>query len=126
MEMLCFGTLIGALFAIMLLMLGVIYDRIFEGKHDRGSGGSDSGVGDPDMDCPSDRDNNGRINCGHHMETYASEVINGLQNVRMSCSRQEKEYLDYAVECIMRVERVNSYIEGGCHAEESGHGRTDN
>ena len=39
----------------------------------------------------------------------AEEVINGLQNIRMALSRNEKEYLDYACECILIREKLLEY-----------------
>lgn len=41
----------------------------------------------------------------------AEEVINGLQNLRMSLSWHEKEYLDYACECVYKVDVLTKLIE---------------
>ena len=39
------------------------------------------------------------------------QVINGLQNLRMSLSQQEREYLDYACERVLKCSRLNKWIE---------------
>ncbi|MBQ1296181.1 MAG: hypothetical protein IIY21_19195 [Clostridiales bacterium] len=41
----------------------------------------------------------------------AEEVVNGLQTVRMALSRCEKEYLDYACECVLIVDKLQKMIE---------------
>ena len=41
----------------------------------------------------------------------AEEVINGLQNLRMSLSWHEKEYLDYACGCVYKVDVLTKFIE---------------
>lgn len=38
------------------------------------------------------------------------EVISGLQTVRMGLTRQEKEYLDYAVDCVYRIGQLKQMI----------------
>jgi len=41
----------------------------------------------------------------------AEEVINGLQDLRMSLSSQEKNYLDYACDCVYKVDVLTKMVE---------------
>ena len=56
----------------------------------------------------------------------AEEVVIGLQTVRMPLSRCEKEYLDYACECVLRIDKLQKMIdkvrngEGGKEDDNNG------
>ena len=41
----------------------------------------------------------------------AEEVIIGLQHLRIALSRSEKEYLDYACDCVLRISELREMIE---------------
>lgn len=53
------------------------------------------------------RDRSGDNRRDEHVD--AEEVINGLQNIRMALSRNEREYLDYACECVLVREKLLEY-----------------
>ena len=54
----------------------------------------------------------------------AEEVVIGLQTVRMPLSRCEKEYLDYACECVLRIGELQKMVdrvrEGGNEDDNNG------
>lgn len=54
---------------------------------------------------PSRSRNRGGDN-GRDKRMETEEVINGLQTIRMAASRQEKEYIDYACECVAIREKI--------------------
>ena len=45
------------------------------------------------------------------------DVIAGLQTIRVSLSRQEKEYIDYACDCVQKIKDLREYIKA--HREET-------
>ena len=80
----------GMWLALLFVFLGVIIDEVVKRQHGR------SPDGDPDRDdLMGERDD---------MDRYdPEEVIDGLQNLRMALARCEKEYIDYACECVRKV-----------------------
>ena len=99
MEIISIGFLIVAVIGMIFFMAGVLYaEDHFDKLH-----GCDS---DMRIYVPSrDRDRGRRDRCPEQVD--AEEVVNGLQALRMALSPAEKEYLDYACECVLIVERIN-------------------
>ena len=88
---------IGALICFVFTGIGVCIGRDYKGQHD-----SDSDIR---IYIPM-RDRNRCGNNGSNKRMEAEEVINGLQIIRMAASRQEKEYIDYACECVAIREKI--------------------
>ena len=113
MEMLAFGVLIGVIMSAILIMGGVCYAERVNKRTDKAvlymdscgcvlrdgdSNGCDSLVGTDNREEP----------CGCDMSLDAEEALIGLQYLRMALSPKEKQYLDYACNCIEIVDRINS------------------
>lgn len=93
----CICLAVGALIVFVSIGIGVSYGRCDKGQHD-----SDSDIR---IYIPM-RDRNRCGNNGSNKRMEAEEVINGLQIIRMAASRQEKEYIDYACECVALREKI--------------------
>ena len=93
----CLCLTVGALIVFASIGIGVCFGRCDKGQHD-----SDSDIR---IYIPV-RDRNRRGNNGSNKRMEAEEVINGLQIIRMAASRQEKEYIDYACECVAIREKI--------------------
>ena len=100
MEYIAIGFLAGALFAaiMILIMTGGLHDM---GKAER-NGNTDS----LDTDNVADRDNRGVDRDNIDVE----EVINTLNVLRMVTTGSETAKLDYAVECVEKVDRLHKWI----------------
>ena len=101
MEMLGFGILGGVLMCIIFFGAGVICGE----RDNQGQSGDDSDNG-VHID-GRDRNRGGDNGCTERMD--AEEVINGLQTLRMALSRKEKEYLDYACECVLIRQKLTEF-----------------
>lgn len=88
-EMLTLYIIIGMFISVILIGLGVSY-----GKY-----GGESDYKDV-LDEEEEED----------ITSKEEEVISGLQTVRMGLTRQEKEYLDYAVDCVYRIGQLKQMI----------------
>ena len=88
METGCIGFLLGALTSIVFVGIGVCFNRMDNREHND-------------------------QNSGYIERMDAEEVINGLQTIRMGLSRQEKEYLDYAIECVLKIQKLQRMIDEG-------------
>lgn len=106
MELIIFCVTITSIMAIMLVGIGVILGRM-DKDDNQGQCGADNHSNDLSDDRVWDRSSND--GCNQQMD--AEEVINGLQNLRMSASRSEKEYLDHAMVCVNQVARIEKYIK---------------
>ncbi len=86
--------------AVLFVGIGVCIGRLDKGELDRHRDlDSDISIGDGNR-----VSDNG---CDKQMD--AEEVINGLQDLRMALSYKEKEYLDYACECVEKVANLERY-----------------
>ena len=103
MEIIAVCATIGLLIGFALIGVGVIIG----GMDKRKLNGTNN-----DDDCISIGDGDRVSDNGFDKQMDAEEVINGLQYLRMSLSPKEKEYLDYACECVEKIERLNKYIDG--------------
>ena len=88
-EMMTLYIIIGMVISVILIGLGVNY-----GKYGKESDYHDYLDDEEEEDIPSKEE----------------EVISGLQVVRMGLSSQEKEYLDYAVDCVCRIGQLKQMI----------------
>jgi len=100
--MFCFGIFAGMIIAVIFIAGGALYARNTEKSNDL------------DSDCRiyvpcRDRDRRGNQSVLERMD--AEEVIIGLQHLRMALSRSEKEYLDYACDCVLRISELRKMIE---------------
>jgi hypothetical protein len=76
-------------------------------------GRSDKGESNGDTDnrvCVPDGDRNRGSDIGHDSQIDPEEVIAGLQNLRMALSRNEKEWIDYACDCIQRINELQQIV----------------
>ena len=103
METICLFVTVGLVMAVLFVGIGVCIGRMDKDEFS-GRRGLDSDISIGDGDRVSDN--------GFDKQMDAEEVINGLQYLRMSLSPKEKEYLDYACECVEKIERLNKYIDG--------------
>lgn len=92
---------IGALIVFASIGIGVCFGR----NDNRDNQGQFDGDSDVRTYIPC-RDRNRCRNNGSNKRMEAEEVINGLQIIRMAASRQEKEYIDYACECVAIREKI--------------------
>ena len=97
MEINIFCITLSLIMAVLLVGIGVTIGRNDKGESD---GDSDTRI----YVSSRDRDRSGNNGSNKRME--AEEVINGLQTIRMAASRQEKEYIDYACECVVIREKI--------------------
>lgn len=93
----CLCLTVGALIVFASIGIGVAY-----GRADKGQLNDDSDIR---IYIPC-RDRNRCGNNGSNKRMETEEVINGLQIIRMAASRQEKEYIDYACECVAIREKI--------------------
>ena len=112
MEILYFGIMIGALLTLMILILGVLYDRIFQGKSDRRNSDTvhsddDNNVGDPDNGGNNRKDADRR---NIRQVPTPDEVILVLESMMSVASPYEKQCLQQGKNII---ERLNNMIEKG-------------
>ena len=103
MEMFCFGIFAGMILAVIFIAGGAVY-----------ASRDTKRTNDVDSDCRvyvpcRDRDRSGNRSVLERMD--AEEVIIGLQHLRMALSRSEKEYLDYACDCVLRISELRKMIE---------------
>ena len=98
MELISVGFLGGALCAVIMYLLGgvngmdknVSNGNIDNGNNDNMACGSDRGMGRDHKD--------------------AETVINTLGMLRMVATGAEKSDIDYAAECVLRIERLENWI----------------
>ena len=100
MEIYYFYITLGMIMATLFVGIGVGIGRLDKREHsERGNMDDNIPVGD----------GNRSGNNGHTERMDAEEVIDGLQDLRMALSRREQEYLDYACECVLKVENLERY-----------------
>lgn len=104
MELVMVGSLLTGL--VIGAFIGIVGDRLDDGHNQRQHGDDNCS----DNDTPV-RD--GDRSCDHRVDTQleAEEVTSGLQNLRMALGRKEKEYLDYALDCVERIEELKKLIK---------------
>lgn len=101
METICLFVTVGLIMAVLFVGIGVCIGRLDKGELDRNRDlDSDISIGDGNR-----VSDNG---CDKQMD--AEEVINGLQDLRMALSEHEKEYLDYACDCVSRIDKLQKMI----------------
>ena len=106
MEVIILCVTITSIMAIMLVGIGVTLARMDKDDNHR-----QCGADNHSNDLSDDRSRDWSSNDGCPEQMDAEEVINGLQNLRMSASRTEKEYLDRAMVCVNQVARIEKYIK---------------
>ena len=99
------GFLLGAVVAIVFFGMGVVVGDSDYRNHKRQSNDDrDMRIYVPHRI----RDRRGNNGCNKQVES--EEVKDRLQNLRLSLSEQEKKDVDYACECVDKVERIYDYI----------------
>lgn len=92
--------LIWVAWAVFGLIVGVMIGGMVKREHDNDS---DTRIYTPSRN----RNRSGDNRRDERMD--AEEVINGLQTIRMALSKNEREYLDYACECVLVREKLLEY-----------------
>lgn len=103
MEMASIGFLLGAI----CCLFGALVGRLSGDGDDKGKPDDDS---DMRMYIPS-RNRSGSGNNGNVKRMDAEEVVAGLGSLRMALSSKEKEYLDYACECVMTIKNLRGIVD---------------
>ena len=105
MELISIGILFGAVITMLAIMIGVL-------KNDRtGKGKCNDGCSVHHCATSGDRNRCGDNGCVEQMD--AEEVIDGLFDLRMALSRQEREYLDYALNCVLTIQKLQRMVDEG-------------
>lgn len=99
---------IGALIVFASIGIGVCF-----GRCDKGQSDGDSCVHSSATVGSGNRSRNN----GCDKQVEAEEVVERLQNLRVALSGQERNDLDYACECILRIGKIQDYIDN--HSDES-------
>ena len=105
MELMSIGFLAGVVVVLVVLMIGVIRnDGTDKREHDNNS--------NVPVNIPSrDRDRSGDNRYVEQLD--AEEVINGLRVIKMGLSRQEQDYIDYSVNCVLKIQKLQRMIDEG-------------
>ena len=114
MEINIFCITLSLIMAVILVGIGVQLGRCDKGES---NGDTDTRV------CVPDGDRDRGSNNGRNKRMEAEEVINGLQIIRMAASRQEKEYIDYACECVAIREKMLDKLIENMKGEKNGRKR---
>lgn len=100
MNMLCMGFLAGAICTLMILMIGGLNGM----DKDTHNGHSDS-TNNIGVACGADRGDSRR-------DTDMETALSVLATYRIGATGTEKRGIDYATECIYKVDRILEYMEG--------------